>query len=103
MSWIKELNYRTDDEWIKMLDQIEDEEFKIKIASLVYWDFGGLERIRYQLPNRPKLRDLSRQYKPFMEEYITPQQIETTLLWMGYPEWKAKKRAIVPKQGRNKK
>lgn len=88
----RKLKRRTYARWEKMIQQILDDEVKIKVACIVWWDF-----IKEQGPAWTGLDKYFNMWPPKCDPY--PALIEQALIRFGYPRKVAKLRSYnYPKQ-----
>lgn len=92
------LQKRTDRIWLKQLDKIDDNIMRIKVACIVFWDFGGHFRMKKGYPERPEIKKITRQYYPYMENYIEEDELRDALMLVGYKKNLAEMRSKKPKK-----
>ena len=86
------LRNRTPEEWRENIERIRCHNIRLKVASIVWWDFFGERNTTERWPH---LDNYLSQYG--RERYTREETVMRALMLVGYPEHQAIKRCITPK------
>lgn len=100
MKWQLRRWTRLDGKWAEMLQVIECDYLKVKIAALVFWDVTNDRAMEWRVDTPFYLRELSRCYKPEYEKFYTEADVERELRRLHYTLKEARKRSRIPKNHR---
>tara|TARA_R100000005_G_C4820922_1_gene102301 strand:+ start:45 stop:389 length:345 start_codon:yes stop_codon:yes gene_type:complete len=97
MYWLRMRDY-SDQKWEIILDRIECQYLKVKVASIIYWDLISYK----EAGTEHYIKSLMKQYdfKIDQSNYYNDNDLEKALLLVGYPRWIASKRSKSPKTDR---
>jgi hypothetical protein len=86
----RRLNKRSTSEWLQLLEEINPYTLRLKVASIVWWDF---------ISNNPEAAEFRKILRLWKEVYHYPNMeidIFNALVKLGYHKPIAKKRSVIP-------
>ncbi len=93
--WNRQLWVANDGDWEKSLSKIDNPYLKVKVANIILWDSTS-EDLKEDR-DFSYLKSLSDTYRPFFEDGFKQDELEQSLIRVGYPRAHAIKRATPPK------
>lgn len=99
--WNRKVWRKANNDWKSALSWIDNPYLKVKIASLIFFDGSQVKLIKGR--DFSYLRELSSKYKSYYEDKYSIEDIENTLIELGYPKDIAIRRSQVPKIHKGKR
>ena len=93
--WNRKMWKSVDNNFEPFLSAIEDKYIRIKTACIIYWD--STDESLANDRDFTYLKSISDTYRPYMEKYVSYDDLRTQLINVGYPDKLASKRATAPK------